>query len=289
MRGAVRRVHDFEMELRGVEFALRRRRSWRSAHSARCRSRAKPVGQLGDAVAVAHPHRIALRRPPRRRRSAATASSSRPRRGRIRGDGRPRPCRRAAPPWPARRSRCRAPARRPDRSPSARAARPCSSTEAGPPERMTPFGFIARECRFRLLKRHDLAIDPLLAHAPRDQLRHLRAEIDDENLVVGRHSGFYARPALPRQRRRLGSGLSSIGNRSHAARRSRLTKNPSVSVRRGVISNPSPEISAARRKKIGALAERLAISAGFSTEKSGRRSTKARDLIAVLLRPAPNR
>ena len=36
-----------------------------------------------------------------------------------------------------------------------------------------------------LLERHDLAIDPLLAHAPRDQLGHLRAEIDDENLVVG--------------------------------------------------------------------------------------------------------
>jgi hypothetical protein len=31
------------------------------------------------------------------------------------------------------------------------------------------------------------------AHAPRDQLRHLRAEIDDQNLVVGgrlRHGGF---------------------------------------------------------------------------------------------------
>ena len=34
------------------------------------------------------------------------------------------------------------------------------------------------------LERHDLGIDPLLAHPPRDELRHLRAEIDDEDLVV---------------------------------------------------------------------------------------------------------
>src|ERR1700691_4852253 len=50
------------------------------------------------------------------------------------------------------------------------------------------------ERRFRLLKRHDLAIDLLLAYPPRDELGHLRAEIDDQNLVVGlrilRHSGF---------------------------------------------------------------------------------------------------
>src|SRR5262249_32814552 len=53
-----------------------------------------------------------------------------------------------------------------------------------------------REARLLgLLERHDLRIDALLAHAPRDELRHLRAEIDDENLVVhgcgllGRGSG----------------------------------------------------------------------------------------------------
>ncbi len=45
--------------------------------------------------------------------------------------------------------------------------------------------------RFGFLERHDLAIDALLAHAPRDQLRHLRAEIDDQNLVVSCHGGFY--------------------------------------------------------------------------------------------------
>ena len=49
---------------------------------------------------------------------------------------------------------------------------------------MTPFGFISREGLLGRLERHDLGIDALLAHAPRDQLRHLAAEIDDEDLVV---------------------------------------------------------------------------------------------------------
>ncbi len=39
----------------------------------------------------------------------------------------------------------------------------------------------------RLLERDDLAIDPLLADAPGDELGNLGAEIDDENLVVGCH------------------------------------------------------------------------------------------------------
>ena len=36
----------------------------------------------------------------------------------------------------------------------------------------------------RRVEGNDLAIDLFLAHAPRDQLGHLRAEIDDEDLVV---------------------------------------------------------------------------------------------------------
>ena len=38
--------------------------------------------------------------------------------------------------------------------------------------------------RVRLVERHDLRIDAALAHAPRDQLRHLAAEIDNQNAVV---------------------------------------------------------------------------------------------------------
>ncbi len=44
--------------------------------------------------------------------------------------------------------------------------------------------------RFRLLERHDFGIDALLPHPARDQLRHLAAEIDDQNLVMRRgHRG----------------------------------------------------------------------------------------------------
>ena len=37
---------------------------------------------------------------------------------------------------------------------------------------------------FRLLERYDLGVDALLAHTPRDQLRDLRTEIDDQDFVV---------------------------------------------------------------------------------------------------------
>ncbi len=43
---------------------------------------------------------------------------------------------------------------------------------------------------FRLLERHDLAIDLLLAHPPGDELGDLRAEIDDQNFVVQRGGPF---------------------------------------------------------------------------------------------------
>ena len=57
---------------------------------------------------------------------------------------------------------------------------------------------------FRLLERHDLGIDALLAHPARDQLRHLGAEIDDQNLVMRRgHCGEDRR-----RRRGLCWGLS---------------------------------------------------------------------------------
>src|SRR6476660_8323507 len=46
---------------------------------------------------------------------------------------------------------------------------------------------------FGLLERHDLGIDALLAHAARDQLRHLTAEIDNQNLVMRRRDRGSAR------------------------------------------------------------------------------------------------
>ena len=46
------------------------------------------------------------------------------------------------------------------------------------------FGLDSVEGLFRRLERRDLAIDARLAHAARDELRHLRAKIDDQDLVV---------------------------------------------------------------------------------------------------------
>ena len=61
---------------------------------------------------------------------------------------------------------------------------PASGTEAGPPDRITALGLSVAKARVRALERRDLAIDARLAHPPGDELRHLRAEIDDQQLVV---------------------------------------------------------------------------------------------------------
>src|SRR4029077_2913007 len=58
-RGAMRRVHDLEMKLRGVEPALLVR-DHGDGRIRRGADHAEPRGQSRDAVAVAHPHRIAL-------------------------------------------------------------------------------------------------------------------------------------------------------------------------------------------------------------------------------------
>jgi hypothetical protein len=50
-----------------------------------------------------------------------------------------------------------------------------------------------REHLFGVLDGRDLAIDARLADAPRDQLRHLRSEIDDQNLVVMQGNGVMER------------------------------------------------------------------------------------------------
>ena len=44
-------------------------------------------------------------------------------------------------------------------------------------------GIEARKPILRLRERHDLAIDASLAHAPGDELRHLAAEVDDEDVL----------------------------------------------------------------------------------------------------------
>ncbi len=57
---------------------------------------------------------------------------------------------------------------------------------------------------FRLLERHDLAIDLLLPHPARDELGDLGAEIDDEDFVVQNFVG-HGRHLAPELRVELGS------------------------------------------------------------------------------------
>ncbi len=62
-----------------------------------------------------------------------------------------------------------------------------------------------------------------------------------------------------------------------------LTKNPSVSVRRGVINRPSPEISDGPAEKIGALAQGLDHIGRLFHGKIRVAAGKGPDLVAVLL------
>ena len=61
---------------------------------------------------------------------------------------------------------------------------PLSETLLGPPERMMPTGCRARSIVDRRVERQNLAVDRQLAQPARDQLRELRAEVEDENRLM---------------------------------------------------------------------------------------------------------
>jgi hypothetical protein len=181
-RGAVRRVHDLEMELGGVEPACLvgdhgDRRIRRGA------DHAEALRQPGDAVAVAHPDRIALALAPHpfeQRRilghrhlgaaelavMAALDGAAKLLRHRLL----------AVADAEHRHARLVDAGGRQRRVLVEHRGRPAREDDALRPQR--PKRLVG------LLVRHDLAIDLLLAHPPRDQLGYLRAEIDDEDLVV---------------------------------------------------------------------------------------------------------
>ena len=103
--GAVGRVHHLGMELHAVELARLvgdggERRVLRGGDDAEARR------QLGHAIAVAHPDLLLVARLPHAVEQGRGLLDLEARRGRTRGGGPPRPCRRAAGPWSARRSRC---------------------------------------------------------------------------------------------------------------------------------------------------------------------------------------
>ena len=67
---------------------------------------------------------------------------------------------------------------------AARGGCPPSVTDAGPPEKITPLGCSRSNASCGGVERGDLAIDAGLAHPPGDQLRHLAAEVDDEDGIA---------------------------------------------------------------------------------------------------------
>ena len=144
---------------------------------------AETVGQPGHAVAMAHPHRIAPARPPHaieqgggredldvspaefRRMAALDLAAELLAEGLLAvADGEDRNA--ALEDLHGRAGTARLRNRR---------------RAAGQDHRL---GLQPRERFARLRERVDFAIDAGLAHAPRDQLRHLRAEVDDEDEVV---------------------------------------------------------------------------------------------------------
>ena len=181
-RGAVRGMHDFQMELRRVKLA-RLVGDHRDRRVRRGSGRDKAIRKPGHAVAVAHPHRITLPDLPHalierrrldhfdfgaaklavmagldlaaellRHRLFAVADAQHRHAGLID------------------RHRCERRVLFKDRGRSA------GEDHAFRPQVAQRF--------LGLLERHDLAIDMFLADPPRDQLGDLRAEIDDQDGVV---------------------------------------------------------------------------------------------------------
>ena len=235
-RRAVRRVHDFEMELGGVEFALLVR-DHGDRRVRRGTDRDEALRRPGHAIAVAHPYRITLTDLPHaviECRSLGDLDLGAAEFTMMPGFDRAAQLLRhgllAVANAEYRHSGLKDRLRR----------KRCILVEHGGRSARKDHALRLEIAQrgFGVLERHDLAVDVVFAHAPRDELGHLRAKIDNEDGVVGRHGGFSGG--------RFGlSSQSSV----HPARRRMLTKNPSVSVRRGVISNPCSEISAARLKR----------------------------------------
>ncbi len=184
-RLALPRVRDLGVKLHAVEAA-------RFVHHGRDRRRVvarhdREAGrQRRDLVAVAHPHveqAVALRVAPvlDAVEQAAVSRARAPRRSRTRAPGRFPPRRPAARPSSACRSRCRAPARPRSNTASGRARRVALGHALRAAGQDDPGGREISDERVAHVERVNLAVDVELAHAPRDELRVLRAEIEDQD------------------------------------------------------------------------------------------------------------
>ena len=181
--GAAIGVRDLRVEQHGVVAALRR------LHDGDRRVVAggghREAGRRrGDEVAVAGPHlqlvRDALQQP--RRRSPAGGARWR---GRTRDARSGRACRRACRSSAACRSRCPASAR-PGRARRGRsAARPLHPRCSGRPTGSMPIGRLGLDGVERRVEREYFAVHRQLAQTASDQLGKLRAEIQDDDGLVG--------------------------------------------------------------------------------------------------------
>ena len=184
---AARRVHDLGVELHGVEPALgvlhrrdrRARRRGRDAEARRARARPRRCGSsssVSPCAEVVEQHRAR-----RRARARVLPNSAVPVRADLAAERRG--------PWPACRSRCRAPAPRARAGRVERRARPARRRRRAAGEDRCRAGSRARSSSSGVSCGSELGEHAALAHAPRDQLRVLRAEVEHEHrplrLVAG--------------------------------------------------------------------------------------------------------
>ena len=172
---AVRRVHDLGVELDAVEAA----RGVLERGDRRGRRAATTRAPAGGATTESRWDIQTVCSSARSRKSALSPARSRPCRTRRRRCG--RRGRRAPAPSAACRNRCRASGRRARRSRDRRAARRRRRPTPARRERISAAGLRRAHLLGRRAVRDELRVDARLAHAARDQLRVLAAEVDDQH------------------------------------------------------------------------------------------------------------
>ena len=182
-------VHDLGVEQQRVERRARRRPSprparWRSSRRPRSPAARPRRSRRGS------PRRAVRRARPRRARRCAVLGHVHRRVAELALRRRRDACRRACRSSAACRSRCRAPGCRASNTPGSHFGAPASDTLFGPPDRMMPTGCARANLLGRRVRRPDLRVDRQLAQPPRDQLRVLRPEIEnDDGLMAHGRAG----------------------------------------------------------------------------------------------------
>ena len=146
-------------------------------------------------------------------------------------------------PSPACRNRCRAPGCRARAAPCAAPARPRRRPTPGPPESTSARGARSRIRSSGGVVRQQLGEDAALADPPRDQLRVLAAEVEDEDLLVRGLGGATSTAST------AGAGSDAGTRRLAGPSRARLVRasaSASGRLSRSVIATATPSATAAR-------------------------------------------